>query len=870
VLSRTDAIGGTAMKMKPWVGNELDRLGIRAKLIALFVVIKVVPLVLLALLAWTGVALLGTNLASRTGQLASDVRNTVAEMGADFSKEAVRALDDRAREELERLTTDTARAVADFLHARDRDILLASQLAPSEPLYRTFMESRRRNLVDIGQWALAADGTHWEPKDRPGEAARTAVSSNAENRQDFHSRPKETVLGNLPRPMYHEITYLDTNGHEKLKVSATPLLPRELRDVSRRENTWCKAETYFAELTKLKPGEIYVSEVVGPYVGSRIIGPVTPESAKSLNIRFEPEKEAYAGRENPLGRRFTGIVRWATPVVRNGKVAGYVTLALDHAQIMSFTDNLMPTAARYTPIADAASGNYAFIWDHQGRSIAHPRHHSIVGFDPATGKRATPWLEAGIYEGWQNSGKDLETYLREVPAFDHQSRDKKPAKALTQAGTVGLDCRYLNFAPQCQGWHDLTEFGGSGSFLILWTGVWKLTTAAAIPYYTGQYGATPRGFGYVTIGANVADFHRPALATAKMMDAKVTEFGERMKQAQGGLRDMVAESMSQTGAGLTVSTAIMIAAVVAVAIWLASLLTRRVTGITEGLARIEGGELSFRFDQGGRDELGRLNESLNKMASSVQESFVRLDDARHQAEETSRLKSDFVGRVSHELRTPLNGILGFAELIREDSTDETIREEAETIHQSGQHLLGLVNDLLDVATIDGGYMSLRKVDFDLPALLNEVGSLHATAARQKGLELRRNFDAKLPRWLTGDPARLRQIINNLLSNAVKFTSSGAIDFAAAADGSDLIVGVRDTGPGIAEDLHEVIFERFRQASAFLTREHGGTGLGLALAREIADLMGGTIRVQSAPGEGAYFEFRMHLSIAAAPPADRPR
>lgn len=845
------------------------RLGIRTKLIALFVVIKVVPMVLLALLAWAGVTSLGSSLAKRTDQLTGDVQKTVADMGTDFTKEAVKALDDRAREELERLTTDTARAVSDFLYDRDRDILLAARLEPNEGLYRAFVESRMRNVTAIGHWQLGKDGKGWVPSGVPASPERTAKPSNAENSQDFHSRPKEGVLRNVPRPLYHEITFLNTQGQEKLKVSESPLLPRQLRDVSRKENTWCKAEGYFAELKKLKPGQIYVSEVIGPYVSSRIIGPVTPEKAKSLNIPFEPMREAYAGRENPQGKPFQGIIRWATPVVRGGKVTGYVTLALDHAHVMSFTDNLMPTSARYTAISDATNGNYAFMWDHLDRSIAHPRHHSIVGFDPATGRRATPWLEAGIYEGWQKSGRDLDAYLKDVPIFDQQSRDKKPAKPLTQAGQIGLDCRYLNFAPQCHGWHDLTQYGGSGSFLILWTGVWKLTTAAAIPYYTGQYSATPRGFGYVTIGANVDDFHKPAQATAKLMDAKVAAFGDRMKQEQTDLHDLIASSMQETAVNLSVSTLLMVGIVVAVAIWLASLLTRRITDISAGLARMEVGEFGFRFKRDGRDELGQLNESLNKMADAVQESFRRLDDARHQAEENSRLKSDFVARMSHELRTPLNGILGFSELIRADATDEAVREQADIIHQSGQHLLMLVNDLLDIAKIEAGQMTLESIEVDLQKFLRESASLHAGTAEQKGLEFRVEFDTVLPQVILGDPTRLRQVINNLLSNAVKFTRAGRITFSARADDGDLLVGVRDTGPGIPLEAQALIFERFRQASDFITREHGGTGLGLALAKEFAALMGGTIRFESAPGDGAYFELRLPMVIPAAPTPGQP-
>lgn len=836
----------------------LQKLGIRAKLILLFVLIKVIPLVLLALLAWEGVTHLGGQVSDETDALSAQVRDTVADMGKTFSKEAERALNDRAREELERLTTDTARAVADFLHDRDQDVLLAAQLEPTESSYRNFLKHRNRKLVEPGQWELAADGKSWMLQETRTVPQRRVEASNAENRQDFHYRVPETVLRQRLAPLFHEITYLGLDGREKLKISATNVLPRDLRDVSRKENTYARAEGYFAELKRLKPGEIYVSDVIGPYVPSRIIGPVIPDKAKGLGIPFEPEREAYAGRENPKGKRFQGIVRWATPVVKNGQITGYVTLALDHSHIMSFTDNLMPTDKRYTAIADATEGNYAFIWDYLDRSIAHPRHHSVVGFDPQTGEYATPWLEASIYEGWQQSGKPLREYLADIPPFDQQTREKKPAKPLTQAGSVGLECRYLNFAPQCQGWHDLTQFGGSGSFLILWTGVWKLTTAATIPYYTGKYGDTPRGFGYVTIGANIDDFQKPAQQTAKLMEARVQEFGEKMKAQQTALRDMIESSMTRTATSLTVSTLLMIALVVAIAIWLASMLTRRITDLIGGLGRIEGGDYAFRFPHTADDELGRLNDSLNRMADSVQESFARLEQAKQEAEQASLMKSDFLARMSHELRTPLNGILGFSELIQLDAPTDEIREQAQTIFQSGEHLLRLVNDILDLAKIEAGHMTLESMPMDLPRLLEEVASLHRAAAQQKGLELHLETAPGLPQQFIGDPTRLRQVINNLLNNAVKFTGSGSVSLSARVEEERLVFQVRDTGPGIPAEAQAIIFEKFRQASSFVTREHGGSGLGLALVRELVTLMGGDITLESVPGQGACFEFWLPL------------
>ncbi len=850
--------------MKFSAANAAATLGIRTKLILLFVLIKVLPLILLALLAWESVTHLGSGLAERTDSLTGEVRDTVEQMGQTFTKEAVKALDDRAREELERLTTDTARTVADFLYDRDRDILLAAQLEPSEAQYRRFVANRTRSLTDIGEWKLAEDGKQWISTSAASDAPKLATPSNPENKQDFHSRPPETVLRTLPRPLYHEITFVGLDGRERFKISQTGVLPKDLRDVSRKENTWSKAETYFAELKKLKPGEIYVSDVIGPYVPSRVIGPVTPDKANSLGIAFEPEKEAYAGRENPKGKRFQGIVRWATPVVRNGGIVGYVTLALDHTHVMSFTDNLMPTAARYTAISDATNGNYAFIWDYRDRNIAHPRHHSIVGFDANSGEYATPWLETSLYEGWQKSGKPLRDYLREVPPFDRQSREKTPAKPLTKAGQLGLDCQYLNFAPQCHGWHDLTEYGGSGSFLILWTGVWKLTTAATIPYRTGQYANTPRGFGYVTIGANVDDFHKPAQTTAALMGEKVAEFGERMKAQQTGLRNLIEESMGRTAFGLVTTTLVMVFLVVVIAIWLASMLTRRITDVIAGLARIEAGQFGFRFKTESKDELGKLSDSLNTMANSVEESFKRLDEARHQAEENSRMKSDFVASMSHELRTPLNGILGFAEMIRDDADNEETRDYADTIFQSGQHLLSLVNDVLDIAKIESGNMVLESTSFALSPLLLEMANLHRATAQQKGLQLTAELAPDLPETITADPMRLRQVIHNLMSNAVKFTQHGEIRLSAKRANDRLIIGVRDTGPGIAPEAQAMVFERFRQADDFISREHGGTGLGLTLAKEFLTLMGGTIRLQSELGHGTYFEFSLPLISPAAP------
>jgi len=220
--------------------------------------------------------------------------------------------------------------------------------------------------------------------------------------------------------------------------------------------------------------------------------------------------------------------------------------------------------------------------------------------------------------------------------------------------------------------------------------------------------------------------------------------------------------------------------------------------------------------------------------------------------------------MSHELRTPLNGILGFADLIRADAPNDEVREYADTIFESGQHLLSLVNDVLDIAKIESGHMTLESQPFPFPALLDEMARLHGVTARQKGLELATDFAGDLPDTLVGDRTRLRQVINNLLNNAVKFTRQGQVTLLARREEEHLLIGVRDTGPGIPLEAQAQVFERFRQASAFTSREHGGTGLGLALVKEMVALMGGSVRLESEPGQGAYFEFRIPLASQTGP------
>ena len=829
---------------------------IRGKLIAIFVLIKVVPLLLLAWFAWHAAQQLGLEVSEKAGTMAEAMLGTIKSFGKTATEDSVRALDLRSREAIETLTTDTARAVATFLYNRDRDILAAATVEPAEAAYRQFLAPRLRTLYQHGPWKLTEDGKTWAPEKPVKREAKVTRPILPDNAKDFHVRPPEYFGEPEERPLFVEMTFVDTSGQEKVKVTTGQLTQPGLRRVADRSQTFVRAETYFPELLKLKPGEIYVSDVIGAYVPTHVIGPYLPAALEKAGKPFAPRESAYAGTENPVGKRFRGIVRWATPVVKDGKTVGYVTLALDHDHIRQFSDRLMPTEERYTPIADAIKGNYAFIWDYKSRSISHPRDYFIVGYDPETGNPATPWLDEELYAAWQKSGKYAHEFLADVTPFQDQNLKRKPAKELIKAGTVGLDCRYLNFSPQCDGWNALTEHGGSGSFVIFFSGLWKLTTAAAIPYYTGQYGKSPQGFGFVTIGANVDDFHRAATETATKITSVVAEKDADFKGKRAEMLQGIADSLTGTAWGLAISTALMIALVIGIAVWMANFLTSRITGMIGGIKAFQQGDLKHRLEASSTDEMGELARSFNGMADSVAESFQRLDEARHNAEEANRMKSEFLASMSHELRTPLNGILGFSELLQSELSDPAQQHFAQVIHDSGQHLLTLVNEILDLSKVEAGRMEFAWQDVHINEVAGELAALHRAVATGKGLHLEMSLAEGLPETMRTDPTRLRQILNNLLNNAVKFTDAGSVRLAVTSEGDDILFTVSDTGPGIPPDAQVQVFEKFKQLEHFITRAHGGTGLGLALVKQLVEHMGGTVTLVSTVGEGSAFTVRL--------------
>lgn len=268
-------------------------------------------------------------------------------------------------------------------------------------------------------------------------------------------------------------------------------------------------------------------------------------------------------------------------------------------------------------------------------------------------------------------------------------------------------------------------------------------------------------------------------------------------------------------------------------------------------------EMQHNIDQSTSD----LRETLEQM--EIQN--VELDLAKKRAQEAARIKSEFLANMSHELRTPLNGVIGFTRLTLKSELNPTQRDHMLTIERSANNLLAIINDVLDFSKLEAGKLILESIPFPLRSTLDDVVTLLAHSAHDKGLELTLNIKNDVPDNVIGDPLRLQQVITNLVGNAIKFTENGNIDIhverrSISNNKVQIEVQIRDTGIGIPERDQSRLFQAFRQADASISRRHGGTGLGLVITQRLVNEMGGDISFHSQPNRGSTFWFHINLDL----------
>ncbi len=346
---------------------------------------------------------------------------------------------------------------------------------------------------------------------------------------------------------------------------------------------------------------------------------------------------------------------------------------------------------------------------------------------------------------------------------------------------------------------------------------------------------------------------------------------ERFQGASAELGRATAETVRNTAwaSGLTLVVAM------GLALWFSLLhITRPIRGLTRSMERLAGRDYAHTIAHTGRgDEVGQMAQTLEVFRSALQHSDY-LEVAKTEAEQLAQAKSSFLATMSHEIRTPLNAIIGLAQSSLRRALPADQRGRMEKIQRAGEHLLGVINSILDFSKLEGGFVQVESVPFAPQQLLQDVRVLLAARAAEKSLILRTEADADMP-VLVGDPLRIRQILFNFASNAIKFSERGTVCLRLTLEqGKEsesqscwLYAEVSDQGMGLTSAQLSQLFQPFRQADASTSRRYGGTGLGLAISRGLAELLGGSVGARSQPGEGSCFWLR--VPVRRAPPGVQP-
>ena len=859
----------------------MSKLTIKIKLILLFIIIKILPLLVMTYISYISIKNLNEYMNKSTTYLSNKSKEIILNTANESINDSITNLNKKSQESLERLTLEIANRVSEFLKQRDSDILFLSKLDITDKTLKEFYNSKEKEIVVHDKYNYNDKKQKWYIDNKiPNNNFTPKILS--DNKTDFNYNPESLVKTKLI-PIYKEISFFNLEGIEINKVSS---LNQKKLDVSLKENTYINSENYFKKIQYLEEGEIFVSDVIGEYIGSKIIGTFTKEKAKKANIEFDAKSSAYSGLENPNGKRFEGIVRFITPVFKNEIKIGYLSMALNHRHIMEYTDNLNPIGIySKSQIINAGEGNYAFMWDYLGRNISHPRDYFISGFNKKTGKRIAPWISKDLKDDFLKSGKkDLNDFLLTYPVFKEQSLLKKPnIKQLLEKGEVSLDCRYLNFAPQCNGWMELTKDGGHGSFIIFWSGVWKLVTAAPISYKTGKFKDSKRGFGFVTIGANVDEFHFAANKTRENIKKILKTQNNIVKEIVDDNKYEISSYIKNIIKELTFISLIMIAIVIVIAILMSDYISSKIENLLIGTKKFANNEFDYRINNESNDEIGNLEKSFNEMASKISKLISEQTQLNEHLEESVKEKTkelieinedleiriskvvaknrqkdaqlvqnnkmaaigEMISMIIHQWKQPLNAISminSSAELrlLIGENTEEELKKDNIAIKKQIELMSTTMEDFRNF------FKNNVKNEYKVSSMIKKSINLIEKIYNYQGIFIKLEMQDSFKEELTlGYENEIMQVIINVINNSrdailMNDCDIKRIEISCKEENDELIISILDFAGGISDEIKDKIFEAY-----FTTKEkEDGTGLGLYMAKTILEKVNGTITLNN--------------------------
>ncbi|MAD42883.1 MAG: two-component sensor histidine kinase [Arcobacter sp.] len=861
----------------------MNKLTIKVKLILLFIVIKIVPLIIITYISYKGIKNLNEYMNDSTTYLYNQSKEIILNTANESINNSIENLNKKSQLSLERLSLEVAEKISEFLKQRDEDILFLSKMQINDKLLEDFFNNKKKEIVVHNNYIYDKNNEKWisaEIDKNKRDTYQPKILK--DNKQDFnYMAPLNVKTKTIP--IYKEISFFNLNGKEENKVS---LINKKKLDVSIKSNTYINSESYFEEIKLLKEGEIYVSDVIGEYVGSKVMGVFTEAKAKKANIPFIAENYAYAGLENPNGKRFEGIIRFITPVFKNKIKVGYLSFALNHRHIMEYTDNLNPIGV-YTKmnISDASNGNYAFMWDYKGRNISHPRDYFIVGFDKNSGQRVPGWISIDTNEEFLASGsKSLNEFLKTYPIFkDQKLKQKANMSQLTNNGEIPLDCRYLNFAPHCNGWMEITKDGGHGSFVIYWSGVLKLVTAAPIKYNTGKYKNSKRGFGFITIGANVDQFHAAANKTKDNIEDILDEQSSIVKDIVDDNRFEINSFISGLIKELTFISLFMIIIVIIIALLMSSYISSKIEKLLIGTKMFANNQLDYRIKVDSDDEIGNLENSFNEMASKIDILLKEQNELNEHLEESvnkktkelieinedleNRIKKvvlknrqkdaqliqnnkmasigEMISMIIHQWKQPLNAISminSSAELrvLIGKNSDEELKKDNLAIKKQVELMSSTMEDFRNF------FKNKVKTEYVVSSMIKKSLKLIQKIYNYQGIFIKYEVEDGFKEAKTlGYENEIIQVMINVLNNSrdailINKSEIKTIDVNCSIKNDDLIISIQDYAGGISDEIKSNIFDAY-----FTTKEKDdGTGLGLYMVKTILEKVNGTITLEN--------------------------